>query len=113
MAFFRQPCIHCGTFIEGDARVCPGCGSRSPFGALCPACLRPIQKGQALCDSCGRSLYTICPFCGRETFVGQACTACGQSLMVRCANKRCGAEQFFENTKCTACGKKIKNKLGR
>jgi hypothetical protein len=27
---------------------------------------------------------------------------------VRCANSRCGEMQFFQNVKCTACGKKIK-----
>jgi len=28
--------------------------------------------------------------------------------MIRCENKRCGELQFFENTKCTMCGKVIK-----
>jgi hypothetical protein len=30
---------------------------------------------------------------------------------VGCTNKRCSAPQFFENKRCTACGKKIKAKL--
>ena len=37
---------------------------------------------------------------------------CALGLMVYCENKRCGALQFFQNTKCTACGKKIKAKIG-
>ncbi|MCL2803206.1 MAG: hypothetical protein FWD29_04555 [Micrococcales bacterium] len=45
------------------------------------------------------------------TFVAEAaCQSCGATLMVTCPNRRCGQPQFFENTKCTACGKKIKLK---
>jgi hypothetical protein len=29
-------------------------------------------------------------------------------LMMRCTNARCGEMQFFENEKCTVCGKNIK-----
>lgn len=113
MAFYKQPCMHCGTFIDADARFCINCQSMSPFGYLCPACNRPIEKEQALCSGCGRPLYTICPTCGGRTFVQERCEQCGAGLMVRCENKRCGVLQFFENTKCSACGKKIKTKLGR
>jgi hypothetical protein len=42
--------------------------------------------------------------------VGDKCDACGAALMITCPNKLCHAPQFFENTKCTACGKKIKKK---
>lgn len=83
-----------------------------PFGYLCPSCLRPVEKGQPLCAGCGRPLYVACPFCGKPTFVQERCEQCGQGLLVRCGNKRCGAAQFFENTRCTACGKKIKAKIG-
>ncbi|MBQ2763663.1 MAG: zinc ribbon domain-containing protein [Firmicutes bacterium] len=112
MAFYKQPCIHCGTMIEGDARYCTGCGSMSPFGYHCPTCNRPIEKGQRLCDGCGRPLYVNCPMCGKPTFVQERCEQCGTSLMIRCANRRCGEPQFFQNTKCTACGKKIKEEKG-
>ena len=112
MALYKQPCIHCGTFLEADARHCVGCGSMSPFGYVCPDCLRPVQKGQLLCSGCGGHLYTVCPFCGGRTFVQERCECCGQGLMVRCENRRCGVLQFFENTKCTACGKKIKYRNG-
>lgn len=108
MAFYKQPCIHCGRFIEKDARFCPYCQSGSPFGYLCPSCLNPIEKGQRVCSSCGRSLYINCPKCGKQTFVQERCEACGTSLMILCQNPRCGVMQFFENTKCNACGKKIK-----
>lgn len=108
MAVYKQPCIHCGSYIERDSRFCPSCRSGSPFGYLCPGCLRPIEKGQSVCSGCGRALSVFCPACGKPTFVQGNCEACGATLMVRCQNPRCGELQFFENTKCTACGKKRK-----
>jgi len=108
MASYKQPCVHCGTYIERDARSCPSCQSGSPFGFLCPNCLRPIEKAQLTCAGCGRALHIHCPTCGRQTFVQDGCEACGASLMVRCQNPRCARMQFFENTKCTACGKRMK-----
>jgi predicted amidophosphoribosyltransferase len=107
MASYKQPCIHCSTYIDRDSRFCPSCQSGSPFGYLCPACLRPIQKDQSLCSGCGRPLYITCPACGKSTFVQEKCEQCGGTLMVNCQNPRCGVQQFFENKKCTACGKKI------
>lgn len=109
MASYKQPCIHCGAYIERDSQFCSSCQSGSPFGYLCPACLRPIEKGQPLCSGCGRALYIPCPACGKTTFAGERCDQCGASLMVRCQNPRCGVQQFFENEKCTTCGKKIKS----
>lgn len=108
MAFYKQPCIHCGTFIDGESKLCPTCGSRSPFCYLCPSCLIPIERGAPLCSNCGRPLQVICPTCRRQTFAGERCDACGAGLMVYCKNPRCGQLQFFENQKCTACGKKMK-----
>lgn len=110
MASYKQPCIHCGAYIEPDARFCPVCQSGSPFGALCPACRRPIRNGQSVCSGCGRQLYTACPVCKKQTFVQEKCEHCGASLMISCPNPRCGAAQFFENKKCTACGKKLNRK---
>jgi RNA polymerase subunit RPABC4/transcription elongation factor Spt4 len=101
--------MHCSTLVERDAHFCPQCGSRSPFGYQCPACLKPIERGNAVCASCGRQLTTLCPYCGGSTFVGaQNCDACGKTLLIRCESKRCGELQFFENPKCTVCGKRIK-----
>ena len=108
MATYKQPCIHCNTFVERDAGFCPACGSRNPFGYVCPTCRSPIVKGQMLCSGCGRPLAIPCPHCGGQTFVGTKCDICGMSLMVKCTNPRCGDMQFFQNEKCTACGKKIK-----
>jgi hypothetical protein len=52
---------------------------------------------------------TTCPYCNGQTFVGgERCDACGQTLMIRCESKRCGELQFFQNAKCTVCGKPIK-----
>ncbi len=113
MASYKQTCIHCGKLVVRDARFCDGCGSQSPFGYLCPACLLPVEKGQTFCHGCGRTLYITCPFCGKRSFAGERCECCGNSLMLRCLNKRCGVMQFFENTRCTACGKKIKSMLGK
>ncbi|MCF6465162.1 hypothetical protein C3E90_04560 [Clostridium sp. Cult2] len=109
MASYKQPCIHCGAFIEPDSRFCPACGSGNPFIYLCPACLRPIKKDEVICAGCGRNLYVYCPACGKQTYVQDRCEKCGRTLMVKCQNPRCGVQQFFENTKCTACGKKIKS----
>ena len=108
MATYKQPCIHCNTLLDRDARFCPACGNASPFGWACPACLRPAERSQALCSGCGRPLYIPCPHCGQRTFVGAKCDACGKTLMMVCPNKRCGELQFFENRNCTACGKKLK-----
>ncbi len=109
MATYKWVCVHCNNFIDHDSRFCPLCGSHSPFGYVCPTCLRPIERGTRLCAGCGRALYVTCPSCGRPTFVKDQCERCGASLMRPCQNKRCGVLQFFENTKCTACGKHIKN----
>ena len=109
MATYKQPCIHCGEMIGRDSRVCSRCTSRSPFGYHCPNCLKEIERGNLVCAGCGRSLITVCPFCGGQTFAGsERCDVCGRPVMILCENKRCGQVQFFENTKCTVCGKKIK-----
>ena len=108
MASYKQPCVHCGTLIERDSRLCVACGSRSPFGYRCPTCLREVQKGQAVCSQCARSLIVICPTCSQPTFADERCERCGSGMMTRCTNPRCGDLQFFENIKCTSCGKKIK-----
>jgi len=110
MASYKQPCIQCGEFIERDSRLCPRCQSRSPFGYHCPTCLREIQKGQPVCTGCGRPLYVPCLNCGKQTFVADRCEICGAILLRSCPNPRCGDMQFFQNTKCTSCGKKIKTK---
>ena len=47
------------------------------------------------------------------TFVQDICERCGKTLMVQCENKRCLQYQFFQNTQCTACGKKIKAVLAK
>lgn len=107
MATYKQPCLHCRTFIERDSRFCPACGSGSPFGYICPTCRSPIGKEQKVCSSCGRQLRVICPYCGKETFVGEECEHCKGSLMKICPNPRCGERQFFQNVKCTACGKRL------
>jgi hypothetical protein len=96
--------------IEGDSRVCPKCGIIGPYGMQCPNCLRTIKTDDAVCSSCGRALMTPCPFCKADTFVGiWKCGSCGKALTIKCPDKKCGQPQFFESTKCTVCGKVIKD----
>lgn len=112
MATYKQPCINCGTMIDGDVHVCPACGNRSPFGYQCPTCLKPIKRGDMVCSGCGRPLVVACPTCHQPVFVGDSvCPTCRGSLLILCENKRCRQPQFFENTKCTACGKTIKHSI--
>jgi len=110
MASYKQQCMHCGSLIERDSRFCPTCSNNSPFGESCPACLRAVKREDKTCSGCGRSLYTTCPHCKENTFVGSKCDACGESLMVICKGDHCGVMQFFENTKCNVCGKPMTKK---
>ena len=86
MAFFKQPCRHCGTLLDRDSRFCKKCGSRSPFVALCPTCMREVSENHEFCVGCGRELYIICPKCKKRTFAGDKCTNCNESLMKKCQN---------------------------
>ena len=113
MAGYDKPCIGCGTFIGYDSQFCPICGRQSPFYDACPSCNIEIRREWQRCPSCGRNLYTVCPHCGQRTYVVEKCDMCHQSLMIKCENKLCQGLQFFENTKCTLCGKKIKHKKGK
>lgn len=108
MAVYKEPCRHCGALLMRDSRFCSKCGSHAPFVDLCPTCLREICREDAVCSGCGRLLRLTCPHCGKQTFVGETCDACGMSLLRKCPNPRCGEMQFCENTKCTACGRKLK-----
>lgn len=109
MAGYDKPCIGCGNFIGYDSKFCPVCGRLSPFNDACPSCNAEIKRGWLKCPSCGRDLNITCPHCGATTFVAERCDSCKGSLMIRCEYKNCMAPQFFQNNKCTACGKKIKN----
>ncbi|MDR0335299.1 MAG: hypothetical protein LBH69_05395 [Methanomassiliicoccaceae archaeon] len=110
MATYKQPCNQCGELIDRDSRVCPKCATKNPYGFSCPKCLRTIARGDLACAGCGKTLTVACPLCNGQTFVGSSrCDACGRSLMVMCENKKCGVPQYFDNTKCTACGKAVKD----
>lgn len=110
MATYKQACIHCGRLVEPDARICPGCGSRSPLGWRCPSCRAAISPGDFVCSGCGRSLRVACPSCKQQTFTGERCERCGASLLIQCANPRCGEMQFFDLPRCADCGKKLKSR---
>jgi RNA polymerase subunit RPABC4/transcription elongation factor Spt4 len=94
--------------VDFDAKNCPFCGRINPFNYSCPDCSSIVDKKYNICPGCGRSLRLMCPHCKAQTFAQDICEACGKSLMVICSNKRCGKPQFFQNTMCTVCGKKIK-----
>ena len=109
MAFTNNPVY----IVESSLTGCPVLSKMresQSFGYACPTCLRPIEKNQQVCSGCGRSLFVTCPACGKQTFVDERCQVCGAGLMIQCQNPRCGQMQFFQNEKCTACGKKFKNK---
>lgn len=110
MAGYQQPCRVCGAFVARDSRFCPSCSSSAPFVDLCPSCHHQVARGQRVCAGCGRGLAVTCPACQATSFVGERCDACGAAFVVRCPDRRCQALQFFENDRCTACGKKIKEK---
>jgi len=80
MASYKQPCIHCGNFIESDLRFCPFCGSSGPFGYNCPNCMRSVEKAYRLCPACGQMLYVNCPSCSNEAFICEKCAVCGTNL---------------------------------
>jgi len=107
MAFYKHPCRHCGTLLPEDSRFCSQCGSRAPFADLCPTCAGEIHREDSVCTDCGRPLYVACPHCGERTFVSDKCDVCDKSLLKPCTNPRCCQMQFFENKKCTACGKRL------
>ncbi len=110
MAGYNKQCIGCGELIGYDNRFCPICGRVSPFYDACPSCMAQIKREWQRCPSCGRSLYIACPFCAQKTYVSDKCDNCHAPLTVQCENKLCRSQQFFENQKCTECGKKIKHK---
>jgi len=107
MANYKRACIHCGRLVDADAKVCPGCGSRSPLVDRCPTCLKEVRPGDAACEGCGRSLRVACPHCRQTTRVDEKCEKCGKGLLIVCQNKRCSELQFFDLPRCTACGKKL------
>ncbi len=107
MGSYKQACIHCGRLVDADARICPGCGSRSPLAHRCPSCRKEVRPGDAACSGCGRALYVDCPHCRQRTWAGERCEKCGKTLLIVCRNKRCGDAQFFDLARCNACGKKL------
>ena len=109
MATYKQPCIHCHTLIDRDVRFCPNCGSQSPFGYLCPHLPAPNHEKSKSVRRLRTAAYGhLSPPAEKLRFVQETCEQCGQSLMIRCENRRCQAMQFFQNEKCTACGKRFK-----
>jgi predicted amidophosphoribosyltransferase len=104
---YMHPCRHCGKLSPPDANVCPSCGKVNPLQARCPKCANPIRKSWVACSSCGLSLRLACPFCGRDTFFSDYCEHCDARLVVKCQNRKCGAEQPPLGGSCSQCGKPL------
>jgi RNA polymerase subunit RPABC4/transcription elongation factor Spt4 len=111
MATYMQPCIHCGHLVDSGENHCPNCTSSHPFTLVCPQCRQSVTATQAVCPDCGRGLYIACPHCGGRTFAQEFCQLCNRPLTVTCPNKACRDRQFYQNTRCTACGRPIKATL--
>lgn len=47
-------CPQCGTKVQKDFALCPGCGAR--FKAACPGCGAPVEPQWKLCPQCGTTL---------------------------------------------------------
>jgi hypothetical protein len=105
----KQLCILCGQLIDRDARFCPA-GQPESIGYCVSDLNEAIVKDTSHLCRCAANLRPL-PHCGQPTFVQDRCERCDQTLMVACSNRRCGVWQFFQNATCTACGKKIKNKI--
>jgi RNA polymerase subunit RPABC4/transcription elongation factor Spt4 len=105
MPGYKHPCRYCSKLVDADDNVCPFCGKVNPVGPLrCPKCKNPIQEGQMRCSSCGQSLDVKCPYCKKDTFLGDYCMNCGERLTVICPNKKCRTEQPPISEKCIKCG---------
>ncbi|MFO7811246.1 MAG: hypothetical protein R6V47_07760 [Candidatus Delongbacteria bacterium] len=109
MPGFKHPCRYCDKLVPPNSNVCPFCGKINPKGPTrCPVCRNPISSDYKVCAGCGLELKTVCPECGKETFLGDYCEHCDVRLLVVCTNKKCGHEQPPIGDKCLKCGKPLK-----
>jgi membrane protease subunit (stomatin/prohibitin family) len=65
-----NPCPHCDTDNDKNAKRCVSCGTPlQPGGENCPHCKKPLPPGSSFCGSCGKQVQS-----------GDACSRCGAIL---------------------------------
>ena len=71
----------------------------------CHACGAKLKLDDKTCVVCGAQTYTVCPYCGRETFIRGNCRYCRRSLFVICQNVTCRKLQLITSDRsCNFCG---------
>ena len=71
----------------------------------CHVCGTKLKLSDRTCGVCGVQTYTVCPFCGRETFIQGNCRYCRRSLFVTCPNGTCRKIQLItDDRSCSSCG---------
>lgn len=78
-----NPCPHCGTDNEINAKRCISCGARlQAETANCPCCNAPIAPGSTFCGNCGKPIVAsddVCSRCGTPLPPSvKFCPKCGQ-----------------------------------
>jgi len=78
---------------------------------VCPVCGGILKLSDRICGACGAKTYTLCPFCGRETFILGNCRHCRKSLYVVCPREDCRKLQIISgDRRCISCGEKLLEK---
>jgi len=71
----------------------------------CHLCGAKLKLSDTACGSCGARTSTVCPYCGRETFIQGNCRYCRRTLYVECQNEACRKLQLITNDRtCNSCG---------
>jgi len=72
---------------------------------ICHSCGAKLKLSDRTCGVCGAQTYTVCPFCGMETFIQGNCRYCRRTLFVTCQNEACRKLQLITNDRaCNSCG---------
>lgn len=93
----ENPCAHCGTDNEREAKYCSECGERLQAPGKCPSCGAAVLPGADICEACGEWLLEgQCKFCYAFLEEGaQFCAECGNPIAgVVCP--KCGRLSYFD-----------------